>query len=334
MSREEPIRLSVVAPALDEEEILETFYERVRAALEEAGLDFELIVVDDGSRDSTPELLDKLVATDPRVRVIRLSRRFGYQAAVSAGLDHAQGDAVITIDADLQDPPELIPELVAAWRRGADVVYAVRERREGETRAKLATARWFARLFDRLTEFDFPANAGDFRLLDRRAVEALRTMPERNRFLRGMAVWIGYTQTSVPYHRDRRYAGGTRYRWRTLARISVDALSSFSRVPLQLATLAGFIVSALAFLAIPYVIINKLLGFYVEGVSTLLFAILLLGGIQLITLGIVGEYISRIYDEVKRRPLYVVEERRNIGEPQPAAQAREEAISEIAGVRR
>jgi polyisoprenyl-phosphate glycosyltransferase len=333
--RPHPALLSVVAPVLDEEETIEHFYGRVRAALEEdPSLDFELVLVDDGSRDRTPDLLEGLASADPRVRVVRLSRRFGYQAAVSAGLDHARGDAIVTIDADLQDPPEVIPELVTAWRDGSDVVYAVRERREGETRLKLLTARWFARAFDRLTEFDVPANAGDFRLLDRRAVDALRSMPERNRFLRGMTVWIGYTQSSVPYRRDPRYAGATRYRWRTLARMSVDAVSSFSHVPLQLATLLGFLVSLLAFLGIPYVIVNKLLGFYVEGVSTLLFALLLLGGIQLITLGIIGEYISRIYDEVKHRPLYLVEERRNVGDPQPAESIGEEPLSKVGGPER
>jgi polyisoprenyl-phosphate glycosyltransferase len=274
-------------------------------------LNYELVVVDDGSRDRTPQLLARLADADERVRVVRLSRNFGYQAAVTAGLDHARGEAVVTIDADLQDPPELIVELIEHWRRGSDVVYAVRRRRSGESRAKLTTARWFSTLFRRLAQIEIPEGAGDFRLLDRRAVEALRQMPERSRFLRGMTVWVGYTQSSVPYDRDPRHAGQTRYSWRSLIRISFDALSSFSRVPLQMATAAGFVISALAFLGIPYVIVNRLLGFYVEGVSTLLFAILFLGGIQLIFLGILGEYISRIYDEVKRRPLYVVSEQRN-----------------------
>ncbi|HEX6116168.1 MAG TPA: glycosyltransferase family 2 protein [Solirubrobacterales bacterium] len=315
--------MSVVAPVLDEEETLETFYERTCAALE--GVEFELILVDDGSTDSSPAILDQLAAEDPRVRVIHLSRNFGYQAAVSAGLDHARGEAVVTIDADLQDPPELIDELIERWREGSDVVYAVRRERAGESRAKLTTARWFSSLFSRLAQLEIPAGAGDFRLLDRRAVEALRRMPERSRFLRGMVVWVGFDQSSVPYDRDPRYAGSTRYRWRTLFRISLDALSSFSRVPLQVATIAGFAISFLAFLGIPYVIVNRVLGFYVEGVSTLLFAILLLGGIQLIFLGIIGEYISRIYDEVKRRPLYVVSERRNVGAAAPVAPPADEA---------
>jgi glycosyltransferase involved in cell wall biosynthesis len=313
MIREAPALLSVVAPVLDEAETLPAFHDRVSAALRDQ--DFELILVDDGSTDGSGELLNRLADEDPRVRVLRLSRNFGYQAAVTAGLEHARGDVVVTIDADLQDPPELIPELLERWRAGSDVVYAVRRHRPGETRAKLTTARWFSTLFRRLAQIEIPEGAGDYRLLDRSAVEALRRMPERSRFLRGMTVWIGYTQSSVPYDRDPRHAGTTRYSWRTLMRISFDALSSFSRVPLQMATAAGFIVSALAFLGIPYVIVNRLLGFYVEGVSTLMFAIFFLGGIQLIFLGIIGEYISRIYDEVKRRPLYLVSERRNLDPP-------------------
>ncbi|MFL5871454.1 MAG: glycosyltransferase family 2 protein [Solirubrobacterales bacterium] len=305
--------LSVTAPLLNEAEVLPIFYERVIAALE--GIEFELVLIDDGSTDGTREILRDLAASDPRVKVVELSRNFGYQAAVAAGIDHCRGDAVVTIDGDLQDPPEVIGELLEEWRAGSDVVYAVRRERPGESRLKLATARWFSAIFRRLAELDLPAHAGDFRLLDRRAVDALRRMPERSRFMRGMTVWVGYRQSSVSYDRQPRAAGVTSYRWRTLLRISLDAISSFSHTPLQIATVVGFVVSFLAFLGIPYVIINKLLGFYVEGVSTLLFAILLLGGIQLITLGIIGEYISRIYDEVKRRPLYIVDERLNAAPP-------------------
>jgi dolichol-phosphate mannosyltransferase len=314
MSAESNPLISVTAPVLNEEEVLPTFYERVSAALAE--VNFELILVDDGSTDSTPEILDRLAGGDDRVKVVHLSRNFGYQAAVAAGLEHCQGDAVVTIDADLQDPPELIPRLLEEWEQGSDVVYAVREQREGEGRLKLVTARWFSTIFAKLSELDIPANAGDFRLLSRRAVEALKQMPERSRFMRGMTVWVGFRQSAVPYQRDRRYAGDTRYSWRTLMRISLDAISSFSHAPLQLATLMGFFVSFVAFLGIPYVIVNRLLGFYVEGVSTLLFVMLFLGGVQLITLGIIGEYVSRIYDETKRRPLYVVSERRNLDDPE------------------
>ena len=312
MNRRSLSLLSVVAPVLNEEEVLETFYERVRETLD--GLQWELVLVDDGSTDSSLEILGQLAKDDPRVKVVALSRNFGYQAAVTAGLDRCGGDAAVTIDADLQDPPEVIRELVERWEKGADVVYAVRRQRRGEGRVKLATARWFSRLFSRLADLSIPANVGDFRLLDRRVVEALGRMPERSRFLRGMTVWVGYEQSSVEYDRDPRFAGTSRYRWRSLLRISLDAISSFSHVPLQIATLAGFVVSAFAFLGIPYAIVNRLLGFYVEGVSTLLFVICFLGGVQLITLGIIGEYISRIYDEVKQRPLYLVETELNLEE--------------------
>lgn len=311
----EPRLISVTAPLLNEEEILETFYGRVRDTLGEQA--WELVLVNDGSTDRTPQLLDELAERDERVKIVHLSRNFGYQAAVIAGLDHCRGDVVVTIDADLQDPPELIPELLERWRVGADVVYAVRRERVGEGRLKLVTARWFSAVFGRLTDLEVPTNVGDYRLLDRRAVNALLRMRERSRFMRGMTVWVGYQQSSVPYDRDRRYAGATRYRWRTLIRISLDAISSFSHVPLQVATLVGFAVSFIAFLGIPYVIISRLFDLYVEGLSTILFAILFLGGIQLITLGIIGEYLSRVYDEVKRRPLYLVGERRNLAGPYP-----------------
>ncbi len=317
--------VSVVAPVLNEEEVVALFLDRVHAALD--GVEHEIVLVNDGSTDGTSQLLDRAAEADPRLKVVHLSRNFGYQAAVTAGLDHSGGDAVITIDADLQDPPELIGDLLDAWRRGADVVYAVRQERQGEGWVKLATARWFSKLFATLGQLEVPHNVGDFRLLDRRAVEAIGAMPERTRFLRGMTVWVGYTQSSVPYRRDARYAGKTRYRWRTLLRLSVDAISSFSHLPLQLATVLGFGVAGLAFLAIPYVVLNRLLGLYVRGVSTLLFAILLLGGIQLITLGIIGEYISRIYDEVKQRPLYLVRARRNAQGSEPLDTAERERIS-------
>ena len=312
-ARSEPDLITVTAPVLNEEEVLSEFYERLRAALGDHA--WELVLVDDGSTDSTPRLLAELAARDDRVKVVRLARNFGYQPAVVAGLDHARGDVVITIDADLQDPPELIGELLERWRQGSDVVYAVRRERVGESRLKLLTARWFSAVFRRLAELDIPTNAGDYRLLDRRAVDALLRMRERGRFMRGMTVWVGYTQSAVPYDRDARYAGETRYRWRTLLRIALDGISSFSHVPLQIATLVGFAVSFLSFLGIPYVVVSRLFDLYVEGLSTVLFAILFLGGIQLITLGIIGEYISRIYDEVKRRPLYLVRERRNLDGP-------------------
>lgn len=308
--------LSVVTPMYDEEAAAELFYARVRDALE--GLDWELVVVDDGSRDRTPELLAGIAATDPRVKVVTLSRNFGHQAALTAGLDHARGDAVVMIDADLQDPPELIPRMIERWRAGSDVVYAVREQRDGETWFKLATARWFYRLFARVTQLELEQNSGDFRLMDRRALDALLGMRERSRFLRGMTVWVGFTQSAVPYRRDARYAGETKYTLRRMLRFSLDALSSFSQMPLQAATVLGFVFAAFAFLAIPAVIVARILDAYVPGVTSTIIAVLLLGGIQLICVGIIGEYVGRIYDEVKKRPLYVVRDRRNVEVARPA----------------
>jgi dolichol-phosphate mannosyltransferase len=301
--------LSVVAPVYNEEATIAEFHRRVASTL--AGQRFELVLVDDGSRDESAAALARLAEEDPRVRIVSLSRNFGHQAALTAGLDHARGDAVVMMDSDLQDPPEVITELLGRWREGADVVYAVRRDRPGETRLKLATANWFYRLFSRLAQIDLTPNAGDFRLLDRRALDALSTLRERNRFLRGMTVWVGFNQTAVAYDRDPRTAGETKYTLRRMLRFSLDAISSFSNVPLQLATVFGFIFSAVAFLAIPVAIGFKIAGQFVPGITTVLLVVLLLGGIQLITVGIIGEYLGRVYEEVKGRPLYVVRERLN-----------------------
>jgi glycosyltransferase involved in cell wall biosynthesis len=305
--------ISVVAPVYNEDATIDEFYARVCGALE--NLPFELVLVDDGSTDGTPMKLEALAANDPRVRIVFLSRNFGHQTALTAGLDHAAGDAVVMLDADLQDPPELISTMLDHWRAGCDVVYAVRERRAGESRFKLSTARWFYRLFDKLAQVDLQHNSGDFRLLDRRPLDALLSMRERNRFLRGMTVWVGYTQAAVPYHRDSRYAGETKYTLPKMLRFSLDAISSFSHRPLQLATLLGFLISTLAFIAIPVVVILRILGSYLPGFSALTIVVLLLGGIELIAIGIIGEYVGRIYDEVKGRPLYLVRARRNMADP-------------------
>jgi glycosyltransferase involved in cell wall biosynthesis len=304
-----PKLLSVVAPVYNEEELVEAFVRRTCAAV--ADYTFELVLVNDGSSDATAEILDRLASTDPRVRVVHLSRNFGHQAALTAGLEHAVGDVVAMIDADLQDPPELIPTMVARWEEGSDVVYAVRRQREGETAFKLATASWFYKLFDKLAQVDLEPNSGDFRLLDRRALDALLTMTERSRFLRGMTVWVGFTQTAVPYEREARNAGETKYTLRKMLRFSLDAIASFSHLPLQLATYVGLVSATIAFVAIPIVAVLRLSGSYLPGFGSLTIAILLLGGIQLIALGVIGEYVGRIYDEVKHRPLYIVREERN-----------------------
>jgi dolichol-phosphate mannosyltransferase len=273
------------------------------------------VLVDDGSTDATPELLDRIAAADPRVHVVYLSRNFGHQTALTAGLDHAEGDVVAMLDADLQDPPELIGEMLEHWHAGCDVVYAVREEREGESWFKLTTARWFYSLFGKLAQVELQHNSGDFRLLDRRPLDALLAMRERNRFLRGMTVWVGYRQAAVLYKRDPRFAGQTKYTVSKMLRFSLDAISSFSHRPLQLATLLGFGISTLAFIAIPVVILLRIFGSYLPGFGSITIAILLLGGIQLIAIGIIGEYVGRIYDEVKGRPLYLVRARRNMPDP-------------------
>jgi polyisoprenyl-phosphate glycosyltransferase len=304
-----PTLLSVVAPVFNEEALVEAFVERARAAV--ADFDYELVIVNDGSSDRTAELLDEIAAEDARVRVVHLSRNFGHQAALTAGLEHAIGDVVAMIDADLQDPPELIPQMIGEWARGADVVYAVRRQREGETAFKLATASWFYKLFDKLAQVDLEPNSGDFRLLDRRALDALLAMGERSRFLRGMTVWVGFSQTAVSYERDARFAGETKYTLRKMLRFSLDAIASFSHLPLQVATYVGLLSAGLAFVAIPVVIGLRIVGSYLPGFGSITIAILLLGGIQLIALGVIGEYVGRIYDEVKHRPLYIVRDERN-----------------------
>jgi dolichol-phosphate mannosyltransferase len=302
--------LSVVAPMLDEEGTARAFCERVRCALD--GLPWELVVVDDGSADGTPAILAELARDDERIKVVSLSRNFGHQTAITAGLDHTAGDVVVMIDSDLQDPPEIIPAMLEHWRAGSDVVYATRTDRGGESRFKLATARWFYHIMGRLSDVPLAANSGDFRLLDRRALDALLSMRERNRYLRGMTSWVGFTQTALPYSRDARHAGKTKYPLRKMVRFALDGIVSFSHTPLQLATLLGFLFAAGAFLMIPVAIVFRIFGAFVPGVTTTVVAVLLLGGIQLIAIGLIGEYVGRIYDEVKRRPLYVVRDRANV----------------------
>ncbi|MEA2309847.1 MAG: polyisoprenyl-phosphate glycosyltransferase, partial [Thermoleophilaceae bacterium] len=255
--------LSMVAPMLDEEGTARVFYERVRSALE--GLSWELVIVDDGSTDETPRILAELARDDERVKVVTLSRNFGHQTAITAGLDHAAGDVVVMIDADLQDPPELVPTMLEHWRVGSDVVYAMRTDRSGESHFKLTTARWFYRIMSKVSDVPLAQNSGDFRLLDRRALDALLAMRESNRYLRGMTSWVGFTQTAVPYHRDARHAGTTKYPIRKMIRFALDAIASFSHAPLQIATVAGFVSAFLAFLAIPVAIVFRIFGKFVPG---------------------------------------------------------------------
>ncbi len=307
--------LSVVVPVFDEAAVVETFHERVAAVLDGlrgdggGGLEGEIVYVDDGSSDASLEILRSLAAADPRVRVVVLSRNFGHQVAITAGLDAAAGDAVVIIDADLQDPPEVIPAMVGRWLEGFDVVYGRRMVRRGEGVLKRWTAHTFYRLFSRIVRFEIPVDVGDFRLLSRRAADELRQLREQSRFVRGMVAWIGLRQTEVPYERDRRFAGETKYPYRRMMAFAVDGISAFSIVPLRLATWLGYAASALAFLYLASVFVQKALGYTVRGWATIMVALLFLGGVQLICLGIMGEYIGRIFQEVKGRPLYVVEER-------------------------
>ncbi len=304
-----PPELSVVVPVFNEEENIPELYRRLVAVLEGCVASFEILFVDDGSRDNSWTLVRELAAQDGRVRGLRFSRNFGHQMAFAAGLEHAQGDAVVIMDADLQDPPEVIPELLQRWREGWEVVYAVRRTRHGEGAFKLFTAKLFYRLLQRITAVDIPLDTGDFRLMGRRAVQAFRRLGERHRFTRGLVAWLGFRQTGVLYDRAARHAGDTKYPLRKMMRFAVDAITSFSHVPLQLATWMGFAVSALAFAYIVVVLVLKLKGISWPGYTSLMAAILFLGGVQLVMIGLLGEYLGRVYDEVKHRPLYLIQER-------------------------
>jgi glycosyltransferase involved in cell wall biosynthesis len=276
--------------------------------LEKLGAPFELLLINDGSRDNSFQVMREIHERDPRVRVLNFSRNFGHQIAISAGLDHARGEAVVIIDSDLQDPPEVIPELVARWKNGAEVVYAQRTKRVGETRFKLLTASVFYRMIARITKMDIPRDTGDFRLLDRRVVNALVAMREHHRFMRGLAVWVGFRQEAVQYERRERFAGTTKYPLFKMIRFSLDAITGFSYAPLQLATSFGFVLAGLSLLGIVVAILLRIFGGAIQGQGTTLIVVLFLGGIQLIFLGVIGEYLGRIYDEVRARPLYIVRE--------------------------
>ena len=315
-----PPTFSVVAPVFNELETLPEFVRRTAAVLTELGEPWEIVLVDDGSTDGSTQLIEDLARRDRRLRPVIFSRNFGHQIAATAGLDHARGQAAIIIDVDLQDPPEVLAELVARWREGYQVVYAVRVERAGESWFKTATASLFYRIIYRITDVRIPLDTGDFRLLDRRAIDALRGMRERHRFLRGMSAWVGFTQVGVPYKRQARFAGETKYPLRKMVRLALNAVTSFSHFPLQIATFLGFLCAGLSAAAIVTVVILRVSGnqaFF--GQATTLIAVLFLGGIQLISLGLLGEYLGRVYDEVKGRPLYVL--RRGPDDP-PISSAR------------
>jgi dolichol-phosphate mannosyltransferase len=303
--------ISVIVPCFNEEQVIRATYARLITALKfDAGVEFEILFVDDGSDDHTLEHLRQLQEADPRVRVITFSRNFGHQIAVTAGLEHAAGDAVVLIDADLQDPPEVIQEMFFLWRKGVDIAYGVRTEREGETAFKLWTAKAFYRLINRLSNVAIPLDTGDFRLMDRKVVDVLLGMPERDRFVRGMVAWTGFHQRAVHYKRAARHAGETKYPLRKMVRFAVDGILSFSFTPLRMAGWIGFSAAGLSMLGIAYALALRLLTHvWVPGWTLLFIACSFIGGIQLVSLGVLGEYVGRIYNEAKRRPLYVVRER-------------------------
>jgi dolichol-phosphate mannosyltransferase len=300
---------SLVVPAYNEEGVIEELVAHLGSVMDALDGDAEAILVDDGSTDRTWELMQHAAEGDPRIRVVRLSRNFGHQIALTAGVDIARGDAVVVMDADLQDPPEVVLEMAARWREGYDVVYAVRSERQGETRFKRATASAFYRWFNRLSDVQVPLDVGDFRLVDRRALAVFSHMRESHRFVRGMFSWIGLSQTGVPYQRQERFAGETKYPLRKMVSFATSGVISFSSVPLRAALNVGFVVSLLAFVLGIWSIVVKVGGFYnVPGWTSTILVVSFLGGIQLVVLGVIGEYIGSIHDEVKARPLYVVGE--------------------------
>ena len=297
--------LSVVVPMYFEEEVVRECYNRLTTVM--AAFDrYELVFVNDGSTDNTLPILTELAAQDNHIKIISFARNFGHQAAVTAGIDYAKGDAIVIIDADLQDPPELIPDMVALWQNGNNVVYAKRKKRKGESAFKLFTAKMFYRFLSIMTDVDIPTDTGDFRLIDRKVADAFKAMPERNRFIRGMVSWVGFTQTPIDYERDERFAGETKYPLKKMIKFASDGIISFSVKPLRVVTVMGFFATILAFLLLIYTVIIRIIGDVSIGWSSLMTAVTFFGGIQLLALGIVGEYIARIYEESKQRPLYIV----------------------------
>jgi polyisoprenyl-phosphate glycosyltransferase len=298
---------SIIAPNFNELDSLPELYRRISEVMDSTGEPWELVIVDDGSQDGSTEWILSLAEKDPRIRPVIFARNFGHQIAVTAGLDYSRGDAVTIIDADLQDPPEVILEMIQKWREGYEVVYAVRAEREGESKFKVWTASLFYRLIYRITDVKIPLDTGDFRLLDRKVVNVMNSMRERHRFLRGMSAWVGFRQVGVHYKRAARFAGTTKYPFRKMFKLALNAITSFSFFPLQLATYLGFGAAALSIVMIPIVIIlRSFTQTELLGQASTLVAVLFFGGVQLISLGILGEYLGRVYDEVRNRPLYIV----------------------------
>jgi len=310
--------VSIIVPVFNERENVELLAQRVREQFAPLSYDFELLFVNDGSTDDTAEVLQKMGDIDPSVKVITFSRNFGHQPAVTAGIDHCQGDCAIIMDADLQDPPEVVPRMVRTWEEGYDVVYATRTRREGEGGFKRITAKAFYRILNSLTDIKIPLDTGDFRLIDRKVINVLKEMPEYNRFIRGMVAWVGFRQTSIEYERKARHRGETKYSLAKMLRLALNAITAFSYRPLQIATYTGAFFAFCAFLSALYILVATLVEKRtVPGWSSLMVVVLFLGGVQLMTLGIMGEYIGRILEEIKKRPHYVIDSKQNVDPPRP-----------------
>ena len=324
-------RFSVVVPLFNEEDNIAALCQRLRAVMEQTGANWELLAVNDGSSDRTQALLEAEAARDGRIRVLCLARNFGHQIAVTAGLDHAAGDAVILIDGDLQDPPELILEMIERWQAGHEVVYAIRSEREGESRFKKLTALVFYRLIYHITDVDIPLDTGDFRLMDRKVVDALNAMREHNRFIRGMTSWVGFRQTGVRYVRQARHAGETKYPLRKMLRFALDAITGFSWFPLQIMIYFSLLLGVLSVIAVPVIsLLRVALGpGFLGGQVTTIVMLLLLGAFQLFFLFVMGQYVARIFDEVRQRPLYLVAQR--LGFDEDAARQQERAAAAPAG---
>ncbi|MEQ8153622.1 MAG: glycosyltransferase family 2 protein [Clostridiaceae bacterium] len=307
--------ISVVVPMYFEQDVAEECYSRLKKTVEENNINYEFIFINDGSTDRTLEILKKIGNVDKNVKIIDFARNFGHQVAVTAGIFHAKGDAVVLIDADLQDPPELIVDMIHKWQEGYDVVYGKRAKRKGESAFKLITAKYFYKFLEAMSEIKIPKDTGDFRLMDRKVVEAFKMMPERNRFIRGMVSWIGFKQTFIEYQRDERYAGETKYPLKKMIRFASDGIISFSSKPLKLVTDLGIITILVSFALLIYIIFEKLfLKSTIEGWASIMVGITFFSGIQIFSLGIIGSYISRIYDESKNRPLYFIKEKINFEE--------------------
>jgi glycosyltransferase involved in cell wall biosynthesis len=299
--------VSIVVPVYNEQEVLPEFHKRLRAVFEKLSHDLEIVYVNDGSNDGTLEVINRLRASDPRIAIVDLSRNFGKEIAMAAGFDNACGDAIVVIDADLQDPPELIPEMIRHWQAGYDVVYARRTARHGETWFKKASAAAFYRVIRRVSRVQIPPDTGDFRLMSRRAVDALNRLREQHRFMKGLYAWIGFSQKAIPYKRDPRFAGVTKWNYWKLWNFALEGITSFSIAPLKIATYLGLLVSICAFVYAAVIIAKTLLyGDPVRGYPTLIVVVLFLGGAQLAALGIIGEYLGRMFDETKQRPLYLL----------------------------